>query len=69
MGKLRTYKLLKEDLVCESYRNEINISSYGKTMPKLRGDLLDLRAIADRYETISYEERICLVCTVICNRR
>ena len=30
MGKLRTYKLLKEDLICEAYLNEINISSYGK---------------------------------------
>ena len=32
MGKLRTYKLLKEDFICESYLNEININSYTKIM-------------------------------------
>ena len=62
MGKLRTYKLLKEDLICESYLNEININSYRKIMTKLRGGLLELRANTGRYENLAYEERICLVC-------
>ena len=64
MGKLRTYKLLKEDLICESYLNEINISSYRKIMTKLRGGLLELRANTGRYKNLAYEERICLVCNV-----
>ena len=64
MGKLRTYKLLKEDLICESYLNEINISSYRKIMTKLRGGLLELRANTGRYENLAYEERNCLVCNV-----
>ena len=59
MGKLRTYKLLKEDLICETYLNEINISSYRKIMTKLRGGLLELRANTGRYENLAYEERIC----------
>ena len=62
MNKLRTYNLLKEDLVCEYYLNEIDINLYRKVMTQFRGGLLDLRAQTGRYEKISYEERICPLC-------
>ena len=41
MNKLRTYRLLKENLTCEIYLNEINIATYRKAITKLRGGLLD----------------------------
>ena len=53
MGKLRTYKLLKEELICESYLHEININSCRKIMTKLRDGLLELRANTGRYENLS----------------
>ena len=62
MNKLRTYRLLKENLTCEIYLNEINIATYRKAITKLRGGLLDLRANTGRYENIPYEDRICLMC-------
>ena len=62
MNELRTYRLLKENLTCEIYLNEINIATYRKAITKLRGGLLDLRANTDRYENIPYEDRICLMC-------
>ena len=61
MSKLRTYKQLKENLVCEFYINEIHNSLYKKVMAQLRGGFLELRANTGRYENISYEERLCLV--------
>ena len=64
MTKLRTYKLLKENLICEDYLNEIDIASYRKILTKLRGSLLrDLRANTGRYEYIPFEDRICSLCT------
>ena len=62
MNKLRTYRLLKENLTCEIYLYEINIATYRKAITKLRGGLLDLRANTGRYENIPYEDRICLMC-------
>ena len=59
MNKLRTYNLLKEDLVCEYYLNEIDINLFRKVMTQFRGGLLDLKVQTGRYEKISYEERIC----------
>ena len=35
--KLRTYKLSKENLICENYVNKINIVPYRKALTKLRG--------------------------------
>ena len=48
MGKLRTHKLFKENLIYESYPNEINICLYRTFMTKLRGVLLELRAYTGR---------------------
>ena len=62
MNKLRTYRLFKENLICENYLNEINIISYRKALTKLRGGLLDLRANTGRYENINYNDRICKMC-------
>ena len=62
MNKLRTYRLLKENLTCEIYLNEINIGTCRKALTKLRGGLLDLRANTGRYVNIPYKDRICLIC-------
>ena len=44
MDRLRTYKILKTNFVCERYLKEIGISSYKQVFVKFRGGLLDLRA-------------------------
>lgn len=58
MSKHRTYKLLKEDLICEFYLTEIHTYLYRKVMSQLRGGFLELRANTGRYENISYEESL-----------
>lgn len=62
MDKLRTYEILKENLVCEFYLNEKIIAPYRHVMSKLRGGFLDLRVHTGRYENTPYEDRMCPVC-------
>ena len=54
MSKLRTYKQLKEDLVCEFYLNEIRTSLYRKVMSQFRVGFLN-------YEQIRVDTKIYLM--------
>ena len=61
MNKLRTYKLSKENLICEKYVNKINIVPYRKALTKLRGDnkiygriLVDMKILRAKIEDVKF---------------
>lgn len=62
MSRLRTCRFLKDMFCYETYLNDYLMTIYKQMLAKVRGGLLDFRTNTGRFQSMSFNERICQVC-------